>query len=47
MVVFPQKCMDCKWFKTLDPEECSKHCDECKDELVNRELNPKEITKNG
>jgi len=28
-MILPVACLECKWFKTLNPIECSKHCEKC------------------
>ncbi len=33
-MIIPQECYECKYYRTLDPEECSKYCKVC---AVNRE----------
>ena len=28
-MIMPQECYVCKFYKTLNPEECSKYCESC------------------
>ena len=41
-MIMPQECYECKYYRTLDPEECSKYCKVC---AVNREEDSPKIHK--
>lgn len=28
-MIIPQECYECKYYRELDPEECSKYCEVC------------------